>query len=750
MQLGLGSKVLSVANSGESYHPDFPVPAMRQIPEQVNFQSLLFRASGGEISASPARRGYPVAIYGVSDCQVDASDFIRCKLEMHNRATIANFNKELGIVHYNRRRKDPKSMISEFAKHIATAADKTLIKKATSQAPIVEKWARYLGEHKDRLDAFSRLNKLLSRVPEQERLAVAEQFVRKNTSSECDAKSLAECLVKLIDDSGCKTLGDADAFLNESGSSISYRIQEDLAELVVKHFFRNSSKLGLTFFVEHGASIIFGWDNGGRKLDIDAIQEKPWKEGEGRRFGDMYEPITYSEVRSILRNPKLFANKVSKVSFERKGEKVLVLDGSKYYYSGVVELAGSPQSNEWVAIPMEMDFVNPGKSPEIYSFGDVLQTPGVLGKLVRAKHEGYGNPWLTTELLEGHIEAATAFIEEMKVAYKERDIDQSRFVELLQGKAKNYSCSALEEMLLNSPASEIKAFIGEIGKAFKEEIINYDQLKKLTAVNFSRCYRAEGGDAFLQGMKAACDEKLIDKVQLAQLLAENFASVAERGYSAKGPLITLMRHMRVACDEGIINEPQFASYQTQFAKGMAKGLTELPFYYGDIAVIENFIREMKGYCREGLLNSVLLSETLAAKNSYGSRGVYYALEAGKTNTVKAYISEIKAAHAEGYISDEQFASLIVAKTPHGEPAWSLALLKGHTDTANACIQEVGPLFSKGIVSRSALDVPSVPKEKVPASLIEAIASFAPPASGSIASHPVESRPQYLVYADSSR
>ncbi|MGC3030413.1 hypothetical protein ACPUER_35755 [Burkholderia sp. DN3021] len=316
LQLGLGSKVLNVSNSGNSYKPDFAVPALRPILARVNFQSLLFRVSGGEVIASPARRDYPVVVYGISNNQMEAAAFIRRKLEMNNIATIATFNHKLGIVHYSRGRKEPDSLISEFAKHIATATDNTLIKEAANPAPIIEKWAQYLGEHKDRLDAFVRLNKVLSRGPEQERLTVAEQFVRKNTSSRCDAKSLTECLMKLIDDSGCKTLGDVDAVLKKSGSSIGYRIQEDLAELVVKHFFRNSSKLGLTFFAEHGASIIFGWNNDGRKLDIDAIQEKPWKEGEGRRFGDMYEPITYSEVRSILRNPELFANKVSKVSFE--------------------------------------------------------------------------------------------------------------------------------------------------------------------------------------------------------------------------------------------------------------------------------------------------------------------------------------------------------------------------------------------------------------------------------------------------
>lgn len=377
VQLGLSSKVLNVSNSGNSCIPDFPVPAMRPIPAQVNFQSLLFRVGGGEIVASPARRNYPVALYGISGGLKKIHKFIVGGLRMNNVATIADFNREFGIVHYKRREKESNSLISEFAEHIAIATDNTLIKKARDPAPIVEEWARYLGEHKGRLDVFVRLNKLLSRVPEEERLTVAEQFVLKNTSSLCDAKSLAECLTKLIDDSGCKTLLDAAAAIEKSGLSIRDSIREDLAELVVKHFFRNSSKLGLTFFAEHGASIIFRWDKAGGKIDIDAIQKKPWKEGEGRRFGGKYEPITYSEVRSILRNPKLFDNKVSKASFG--GE--LVPDGSKYRYSDVVELAGSLQSNEWVAIPQNMNFINSSKSLRCYSSDSKLELRSELNAM---------------------------------------------------------------------------------------------------------------------------------------------------------------------------------------------------------------------------------------------------------------------------------------------------------------------------------------------------------------------------------
>ncbi|WP_157658468.1 hypothetical protein [Burkholderia ubonensis] len=523
VQLGLGSKVLNASNFGNSYKPDFAVPAMRPISKQVNFQSLLFRVRSGEVIASPERRDYPVAIYGISNSQKESGRFICHNLKMNNVASIARFNKQLGIVHYRRGEQEPGYLISEFAEHIEKAIDNTLIERANEPAPIVKEWARYLGRNKDRLDAFFRLNKLLSRVPEQERLALAEQFVRKNTSGCCDSKSLAKCLVNLIDDFECKTLRDVDAVLEKSRSSIRDSLQEDLAELVVKHFFRNSSKLGLTFFAEHGASIIFGWDNDGRKLDIDAIQDKPWKKEGERRFGAMYEPITYSEVRSILRAPEFFANKVSKISFER--EAALVLDGSDYHYSGVAKLAGSLQSNEWVAIPREMDFVGSDKNLKFYSINDALRSPDILRKLVKGKNK-CGVPLLTAVLLEGRIEVAKAFIEEMKVAYAERDIDQSRFMELLYDKKSKYSSSILEKMLRNRSADEIKVFVKEIKKAFKERCINFDQFRKLMTVDYLESHPIELVDALIHEMKAACDEKLIDKAQFAELMEANFATLS--------------------------------------------------------------------------------------------------------------------------------------------------------------------------------------------------------------------------------
>ena len=47
-------------------------------------------------------------------------------------------------------------------------------------------------------------------------------------------------------------------------------------------------------------------------LDLGVIQDKKWQSNE-HRFGDKYEPITFSEIRHVLRNPERFKDKVFKV-----------------------------------------------------------------------------------------------------------------------------------------------------------------------------------------------------------------------------------------------------------------------------------------------------------------------------------------------------------------------------------------------------------------------------------------------------
>ncbi|AUH51953.1 hypothetical protein CXB49_14550 [Chromobacterium sp. ATCC 53434] len=318
--------------------PDHPQAVLRPVPPQARFQSLLFQVGDGAVNASPTRRNQAVALYGLSDAQMQLSRFVRGELDMQNVATIANYNRQLGIVHYSRSDAThsiaPHKLIQEFSRHISAAAAGKLAKRAPKPTPpIIQAWADYLGAHHQRLDPFVRLGKLLADVPREERAAVATRFVLKNTSGGCRTETTVNTLLYLIHSCGCK---DAESVVAALGKhTLGFQDLLDLSELFIKHFFRNTSKLGLAFFAAQGAEIAIAWNApGAGKMDIESIRQKPWQ-AQQRRFQNSYEPITYSEVRSVLRQPALFDGKVSKV----------------YIAGDSVELADSPASEEWVALP---------------------------------------------------------------------------------------------------------------------------------------------------------------------------------------------------------------------------------------------------------------------------------------------------------------------------------------------------------------------------------------------------------------
>ncbi|OQS22793.1 hypothetical protein [Chromobacterium violaceum] len=334
-QIGLG-RCLSGASNVSSVLPDCPQATKGPVPQQARFQSLLFRVDNGEVNASPARQEQAVALYGLSHAQSQLYKFARSELLMQNVTTIAIYNKQLDIVHYSRNNSmDRISLLlqlNEFSNHISDAAAGNLARRVPHAAPIVHAWADYLSAHHSRLDPFARLNALLADVPPEELSALVTRFVLKNTSGDCNTEKTVNNLLYLVQDCGCKKAEDVVDKLFEV--TWGDRDLLDLSELFIKHFFRNSSKLGLEFFAKQGAEIAFAWnDPSCGKMDIEAIQQKPWKEQQ-RRFQDSYEPITYSEVRSVLRQPELFDDKVSKVYFADDG----------------VELAASPASEQWVAL----------------------------------------------------------------------------------------------------------------------------------------------------------------------------------------------------------------------------------------------------------------------------------------------------------------------------------------------------------------------------------------------------------------
>ncbi|UJB30179.1 hypothetical protein [Chromobacterium sp. Beijing] len=159
-QLGLGRQLASASNRCAAA-PDRPQTTQGPVPQQARFQSLLFRVANGEVNASPARQDQAVALYGLSHAQMQLSRFVRGELDMQNVATIANYNKQLNIVHYSRDDAmysiSPRKLIQEFSRHISDAAAGKLVKRAPQPAapssrpgpitwaPITRGWTRLSG-----------------------------------------------------------------------------------------------------------------------------------------------------------------------------------------------------------------------------------------------------------------------------------------------------------------------------------------------------------------------------------------------------------------------------------------------------------------------------------------------------------------------------------------------------------------------------------------------------------------------------
>lgn len=317
---------------------DYPVTGLEPVSPQTRFQSLLYQVANGMVTVSPARQTQAVAIYGQSDAQQRLCRFTMNMLDMENTATIADYNHKLGIAYYGRAgtRKNlpPFTLFTRFNQHLSDAAAGELVKRAKQPAaPIILAWANYLGEHHRRLDPFTYLDTRLTNVASAERLAEVTRFVMKNTSDECDTDATARFLLHLLDEAGCKNARDVVTELEKNLQDT--QMLEDMSELFVKHFFRNSSKLGLEFFAKQGAEITFAWADDfaiSGKMDLATIRTTPWK-NQQRRF-DTAEPITNSEIRSVLRKPELFDGKVSMVNL---GQETL-------------ELASAATPGDWVKL----------------------------------------------------------------------------------------------------------------------------------------------------------------------------------------------------------------------------------------------------------------------------------------------------------------------------------------------------------------------------------------------------------------
>ncbi|WP_413742905.1 hypothetical protein ACL2XO_13140 [Sodalis sp. RH15] len=179
-------------------------------------------------------------------------------------------------------------------------------------------WKKYLFEHKEKLDPVLRLKRLMTMNATIEREVILNQFIVKNTMANIDNEKLACVFMDFIDRFNCTTHLEIKHALNDYKklNGVSFFSESDyvgLAELFGNHFARNTSKLGLGFFALRGFDINFSWNvNKDTLVDLNVIQDKPWKRGE-RRFDGGQEWITASEIRCVLRNTSgIFNGKVFK------------------------------------------------------------------------------------------------------------------------------------------------------------------------------------------------------------------------------------------------------------------------------------------------------------------------------------------------------------------------------------------------------------------------------------------------------
>jgi hypothetical protein len=319
-----------------SRESDYPAEMREPRTGSTRFDSLIFRVTPNLVEVPQSRQEQPIAIYGLSDSQQSLVRFCREELQMKNIFTIGGYNQALGIV-------NDTEGLEKLARHIADATEGKLAERisehASSRLDHLKDWADYLCKNCDRLDAIAHLNTLLDGRSQRERMVITKQFVLKN-SGKCfgiTEDDFANELLNLID-RACKNIKDIIPLLRYDGNKYAHRdwlIKSKVYDISRHHFFRNSSKLGLRFFANHGMEIAFAWiDDESAKLDMQEIQDKPWKSGQPR-FTFKHEPITYSEARSIIRKPALFDGKASKI----------------YLSKNHVELGGPLTSEDWAQLP---------------------------------------------------------------------------------------------------------------------------------------------------------------------------------------------------------------------------------------------------------------------------------------------------------------------------------------------------------------------------------------------------------------
>ncbi|WP_434524671.1 hypothetical protein [Photorhabdus asymbiotica] len=173
------------------------------------------------------------------------------------------------------------------------------------QRAYTRSWGFYMMENKEKLDIQSKINNLIpkkksffSKSPGEDEYEKLDEFILKNSNgSNLTIPKQRKILMKFA-----SAKNAVDVTKNLSGEEQTW-----LKDIIATAFFRQTSKLGMSWFIEQLASpdfrfVIVGFN--GEELTTDQIRSnKPWKHGNRRKEGasEYAEPITFSEIRHAHR-----------------------------------------------------------------------------------------------------------------------------------------------------------------------------------------------------------------------------------------------------------------------------------------------------------------------------------------------------------------------------------------------------------------------------------------------------------------
>lgn len=174
---------------------------------------------------------------------------------------------------------------------------------------LLDKWITYLQENKSKTDVFSYINSKDINTNKKE--ALIEKLITKNIPSTIDTKSLNVFIKKYkLFDKG--NINDAVLYLEKINKigELSHNDIRGVYELTQRHFFRNSSKLGIDFFRENNIKILSSWNKSEtekpEKISVTDVIHKPYDNNVSRILNKVKicEPITYSEIRYMYKKYK--------------------------------------------------------------------------------------------------------------------------------------------------------------------------------------------------------------------------------------------------------------------------------------------------------------------------------------------------------------------------------------------------------------------------------------------------------------